>query len=277
MHIFQVLLVTILACSEVILVTPSSERAQISVVTLPELKNSAFPGQRRSLRSDKSVGAEDQDLEEKGFIKYLKVQWWLETGKSDDHVRKVLKLNGLDDATMKTRPNYKYYEYFARKSVDYELSKWFQKQYTTFNVWTKLGFQDVTLKTSDDLLKLLNTANGKIYKRYVNGVDYRARKSLYAGYKPSISIDSYATEAEMIARTTIMANAEKNEAVAKVLLGLTVPGKPFSTLKNDALQKHRGYTYFEYYEGLRGLKVSDKKNFEKLFQTLKTRNAATTA
>ncbi|POM74542.1 Secreted RxLR effector peptide protein [Phytophthora palmivora] len=277
MSIVRVLLITFLACGNAIFTASSSEQPAISALTWSEQSYSVLAGEQRSLRIDKAGNAADETSEEKSFLTYTKVRWWLETGKSDDYVRKALKLNGLDDATMKTRKNYRYYEYFARKSLDYQIHNWIRQEYTTFNIWTEMGFHDVVLKTSDDLVKLMSTANGNIYKQYVNKADFYADASLKAGYKPPISMDSYATEAEKIARTTIMANAHTKDAVAKVLLGLTVPGKPMMTLQGDALKKHRGYQYFEYFQNLKSLDTKDKQyaeKYEALFQKLKSLNAA---
>ncbi|POM76756.1 Secreted RxLR effector peptide protein [Phytophthora palmivora] len=275
MSIIRVLLITFLACGNAIFTASSSE--QPATLTGSEQSYSVLAGEQRSLRVDKADLPADETSEEKSFLAYTKVRWWLETGKSDDYVRKALKLNGLDDATMKTRKNYRYYEYFARKALEYQIYKWLNKKYTTFNIWTEMGFHDVVLKTSDDLVKLLNTANGNTYNQYVKKADFYAGTSLKAGYKPSISMDSYATEAEKIARTTIMANSQTKDAVAKVLLGLTVPGKTMMTLQGDALKKHRGYQYFEYFQNLKALDMKDKQYAEKseaLFQKLKSLNAA---
>ncbi|POM63697.1 Secreted RxLR effector peptide protein [Phytophthora palmivora] len=238
---FQVLLVTVLALLTSRVFSGTTEIGKS--LGLPEK-------QRRLLRTVSSTTAVDESTEEKSLWTRIKVRWWLETGQTDEYVSKALKLDDVDDATLKTKKNYKHYKYFTKKSLDYRINKWLRKDTTTFTVWKELGFSHIT--TVNQLDDIMDIPNFHIYTRYVNDFDTNVERTLVAGYNPpAVMIDPWVSEAEMVMRTTIMAQAGRDDNVAKVLLGMTVPGKPREVLQGDALKEHGAIPYFQMFQKLK--------------------------
>ncbi|EEY53913.1 secreted RxLR effector peptide protein, putative [Phytophthora infestans T30-4] len=215
----------------------------------PQVSLSFLPVQRRSLRTDTTLDSEDnnEDSGERSVWKHVKVRWWLETEKSDDFVRKALKLNGLDDTAMKAHKNYKYYAYFAKKAEDYLFNKWLRNHVPTFEAWKSLNLGKIT--KADQLKEIANTKNFISYSRFVKQYDDNVVSTLNAGYNPPVvAVARGASEAEITARTMIMASARRDDDVAKVLLGLTKPGYPRRVLDGNALTQHDEYKYYQLFK-----------------------------
>ncbi|ETM53105.1 hypothetical protein F442_03511 [Phytophthora nicotianae P10297] len=65
----------------------------------------------RSLRVGKELSDEElYDTEERGFWMKIKMRWWLETGKSDEYVKKALKLDELSENDLTSAKNNKYFK-----------------------------------------------------------------------------------------------------------------------------------------------------------------------
>ncbi|KUF82605.1 hypothetical protein AM587_10004336 [Phytophthora nicotianae] len=212
---------------------------------LPDLPFSSHPAQRRSLRASTAPKVEgiNENSAERGLGKHIKVRWWLESEAPDAYVKKMLKLNGLDNAALKAHKNYKYYAYFARKSEDYLLNKWLRTDITTFDAWKNLKLDRITHR--NQLNQVENTENFRVYSRYVKQFNANVASTLDAGYTPrAVMVARGSTDAEMTARTLIMAKAGIDDKVAKVLLGMTVPGHPTIPLRGNDLMKHVDYKFF---------------------------------
>ncbi|KUF76862.1 hypothetical protein AM587_10007749 [Phytophthora nicotianae] len=238
-----------------------------STLQSPEIRASAHPimfPEERSLRSETTL---NENSEERGNMfktmwKYVKVQLWLETKMSKEYVKTALKLDGLDDADIKTHKNYKYYSYFADKSEEYRLIGWLQKDYTTFDAWHKeLNLNRIT--QANELNKVEATDAFRVYKHYVNMHDTLIVRQMNIGNAPEVVVSRGATAAEMTARTIIMAKAERSDKAAQRLLGLIDPHNSRVLLTGEALTRHVDYQYFKLFRKL-------KKEFTSLnLQTMK--------
>ncbi|KAG6954782.1 hypothetical protein JG687_00011595 [Phytophthora cactorum] len=163
---------------------------------------------------------------------------------SDDYVRKALKLRGLDDAALKAHANYRYYEFFSRKAVEYRLYKQLQRGVPTFEIWKDQGFSRIAKAV--DLKQIVNTMEFKFYERYVKAFHQKVKGDLNAWRDPTaVMVARGATEAEMTARTLILVNSGMKEDYVKALLGMTKPGRPGVLLKGKELENHIDYKYLE--------------------------------
>ncbi|KAE9301504.1 hypothetical protein PF008_g22740 [Phytophthora fragariae] len=105
-------------------------------------------------------------------------------GVFDDYVKEALKLNGLRGEALTKNKNYKAYLYFLKKSEEYMLNKWYRHEYSTYQGWKE---------------------------HYVNNVDFYLFQALKAGYSPPAAMVARgASEAELTARTEIMAEAGRH-------------------------------------------------------------------
>ncbi|KAE8998299.1 hypothetical protein PR003_g19159 [Phytophthora rubi] len=170
--------------------------------------------------------------------------WWLEAEKSDDYVKEALKLNGLRGEALTKNKNYKAYLYFLKKSEEYMLNKWYRHEYSTYQGWKEVGFVKIT--KARDLDKIRNTEQLRVYKHYVNNVDFYLFQALKAGYSPPAAMVARgASEAELTARTEIMAEAGRSVPYAKVALGMTKARYPKRLLYGQALEAHEDFKYFK--------------------------------
>ncbi|KAE9185106.1 hypothetical protein PF004_g23469 [Phytophthora fragariae] len=128
---------------------------------------------------------------------------------TDDYVKEALKLNGLRGEALTKNKNYKAYLYFLKKSEEYMLNKWYRHEYSTYQGWKEVGFVKIT--KARDLDKIRNTEQFRVYKHYVNNVDFYLFQALKAGYSPPAAMVARgASEAELTARTEIMAEAGRH-------------------------------------------------------------------
>ncbi|KAG3001714.1 hypothetical protein JG687_00015262 [Phytophthora cactorum] len=235
-------LIILLASSNAISVANPSKVSTLRSRELSLSSHPIVPGQRRSLRVDTKFDVEGENSAERGVWTYAKALWWAETGKSDAYVRKVLKLNDLDDAARKSN---KYYAYFVDRTEWYQIVKWLQNDFTTFQVWKTLKLDKITkYQQLDDIL---DTDAFRLYMRYVKHFNRGVVSKLKNGYKPDgVMVERGASDAEMWVRALIMAQAGMKDEYAQVLLGLTIPDRFVNKLlKGDALKAHPDYKYFK--------------------------------
>ncbi|ETP29589.1 hypothetical protein F442_21296, partial [Phytophthora nicotianae P10297] len=202
---------------------------------------------RRSLRSDSSAPVNNESSTERSALQWVKVRIWLEFGASDKYVKKALKLRGLDDAALKVQANYRYYDYFTKKALEYRLYKQLQRDVPTFAIWKELRFRDITKAVQ--LQSIVNTMEFKFYERYVQAFHKRVKADYNAMRDPTgVIVARGATEAEMTARTLILVNSRMDEAYAQALLGMTKPGRPGMLLKGKQLEDHVDYEYLQLFQ-----------------------------
>jgi hypothetical protein len=236
--------VLVVALAALLATTDALAASQRSTLGLPELPLSGHlagdgANKARSLRTDKAD-------EERGVWKHVKVRWWLETEKSDEYVKKALKLNDLKGTLLTSNKNYKYYKYFVKKSEEYLRNKWLRNDLTTYQAWEKVGLKN--FRSLDDLEKAKTTDAFQVYSRYVNEFDDNVLYTLKAGYRPpALMVSRTAPAAEMRARTEIMAKADRSDYYAKLALGMTETGKPKTVLEGTVLTGHKDYKYFTFF------------------------------
>ncbi|OWZ14409.1 RxLR effector protein [Phytophthora megakarya] len=213
---------------------------------------SYYTFEQRSLRNSEVYDTVDEITDNRSLLKWTKVLFWLEADKTDEYVLRALKLNGMNEATMKLKKNYKYYKYFARKSVEYRINKWVRRRMTTWDVWKELGLhKKVVYRSQLDSIK--RTPEYNIYVRYVNAFDSNVKESRKAGQSIHFTMVSRgASDAEMYARIRIMAYNLTDDKNAKILLGLTDRSKGYTVvLKGIALTEHEEYHWFKLFMELR--------------------------
>ncbi|KAE9237513.1 hypothetical protein PF005_g642 [Phytophthora fragariae] len=226
-----------------------NEPAKGSTLALPLPSRSIVgrdgaPG--RSLRAGNAIDTEDESTEDRAFLTNVKVRWWLEAEKSDDYVKKALKLDGLKGEALTTNKNYKAFRYFVKKAEGYRLSKWYRHEYNTYQAWKEMGFVKIT--KASDLGKIRNTDQFRVYKRYVNTLDSQLLWRLEQGMNPpAVFVTRGPSEAELTARTEIMAEAGRSVAYAKVALGMREAPHPnkLKLLYGPALEAHEDFKFFK--------------------------------
>ncbi|KAG6609597.1 putative secreted RxLR effector protein [Phytophthora cinnamomi] len=237
MRLQQALLVVIAAVSVSTIPLSAAKETETSTLEFPASGRSTstfFDATNgRSLRVGKVTDTGDESAEDRGLWSSIKVRWWLELEKSDDQVKKALKLDGLEGAALTSHKNYNTYMKFAKKAVGYRVNKWYRKKYTTFQVWEEQGLGHVT--HASQLGTIWNTEKFKVYERYVNYFDTNVLRTMKAGYgPPKLMLSRGATEAEMAARTLIMVRAGRPAKYAKLALGMTVSTYPRLVLMSGA-------------------------------------------
>eukprot|EP00644_Phytophthora_capsici_P004939 jgi/Phyca11/538116/estExt2_Genewise1Plus.C_PHYCAscaffold_10381 len=114
----------------------------------------------RSLRIAADTGLE-QD-EERGslitkirttFSKKAKVDEWAKAEKSDDFVRKALKMENVADNNLWATKNYPLYLRFLEKAEAAKIKNWLIGDVSTYGAWAKLG-----LNSLDDMDKAKRAA-----------------------------------------------------------------------------------------------------------------------
>ncbi|KAK1943328.1 hypothetical protein P3T76_004724 [Phytophthora citrophthora] len=207
----------------------------------------------RSLRIATGIGLE-QD-EERGLItkirtalsKKAKVDAWAKADKSDDFVRKALKMDGVADNNLWATKNYPLYLRFLEKAEAKKIKDWVVSDVTTYNVWVKLGLGSV-----DDIKKAKSTAGFKTYEKFVNQYDDQWF-ALWKKSKKPAPVATATSPTEMNARMDILAAANRGDDYAKQVLGM-------ANLKEEALVSHANFRYFEHYKRVvKDLKAGDKK------------------
>ncbi|KAE8994420.1 hypothetical protein PR003_g20433 [Phytophthora rubi] len=241
-----VVVVFFLSSTAALSTVTESEQAKGLTLALP-LSDRSIVGHDgatgRSLQARKIIDTEDESTEDRDLWTNIKVRWWLELGKTDDYVKKALKLNGLKEEALTLNKNYKAYRYFVEKSEEYKLNKWYRHEFSTFQGWKEVGFVKIT--KASDLDKIRNTDQFRVYKDYVNYVDHYLDLWLKADNSPPAAmIKRGGSEAELTARTEIMAEAGRSVPYAKVALGMTEARYPKSLLYGEALERHEDFNYF---------------------------------
>ncbi|KAE8974332.1 hypothetical protein PR003_g27260 [Phytophthora rubi] len=249
MRLQQVLLVVVVSfLSSTVALSTATENEQSKGSTLASpLSGRSIVGHDgatgRSLRARNVIDTEDKSTEDRGLWTHVKVRWWLETEKTDDYVKEALKLNGLKGEALTQNKNYKAYQYFVKKSEEYKLNKWYLHEFSTFQGWKEVGFVKIT--KASDLDKIRDTKQFSVYKDYVNYLDNYLFQGLKAGYSPPAAMVRRGTsEAELTARTEIMAEAGRSVPYAKVALGMTDARYPKRVLYGEALERHEDFSYF---------------------------------
>ncbi|KAJ8561598.1 hypothetical protein ON010_g8082 [Phytophthora cinnamomi] len=100
--LFMLVAVSILASSGA--VAKESNRYELSSVTGDSGNNKIL------LRGAKEA---DNDTEDRGLLAWVRLQYWLETGRSKSYVKQSLELEGLEGAALRSAPNFIYYDDFV--------------------------------------------------------------------------------------------------------------------------------------------------------------------
>ncbi|OWZ14468.1 RxLR effector protein [Phytophthora megakarya] len=144
--------------------------------------------------------------------KWASTMWWLETGKTDDYIKKTLKLDGLTGTALKSAPNYAYYEHFLYTREGYMLENWLKKGYSTKEIWARYKLDDVPLT-------LLKDKDGfKTYLRYATMEDDKIFK--LKKQDKDVEIDESNTASEMIAKVDMWVSLDRPSWYVKAMLDL---------------------------------------------------------
>ncbi|KAL4150209.1 hypothetical protein PRNP1_009613 [Phytophthora ramorum] len=190
----------------------------------------------RLLRKADAAKANAIDTEERGILSSIKnwgkMEYWLAAGKSDDQVKKALKMEGLTGAALKAHPNYKKLEKFWYKREGREMDAYVRQGMSTEYVWGKLGLArmgETQRKNSDEL---------KSYVRYATKYDDEIW--FYRNTGVEVPIYYGGSAAEMKVKLQIWAKAKRKKWYVKDMLGLS----GMSTAKQKADPNNKYYLEF---------------------------------
>ncbi|OWZ18212.1 RxLR effector protein [Phytophthora megakarya] len=140
---------------------------------------------------------------------------WAEAGKSDDFVKKQLKLRGLSGDALKAHKNYNYFERFEGRRDVIRLERWMTTEASTYSVWTQQGLGYIN--TWDDLKKAMDTDAFKLYMSYGKYFDTIAHLNM--AIKPVPVIGSDASWMEKVVRILSWKHTDKPEEYVMKILG----------------------------------------------------------
>ncbi|KAH7491145.1 Secreted RxLR effector protein [Phytophthora ramorum] len=191
--------------------TVTAEKSTRSSITT----NVAY-GRGRLLRKADAAKANAIDTEERGIWSSIKswgkMQYWLAVGKSDDQVKKALKMEGLTGAALKAHPNYKKLEKFWYKREGREMDAYVRQGMSTEYVWGNLGLEMMSesqRKSTDEFRR---------YMRYATKYDDDIWLHKNSIAEPKIHYGGSA--AEMKVKVQIWANAKRDNGYVKEMLRL---------------------------------------------------------
>ncbi|KAL4150180.1 hypothetical protein PRNP1_009585 [Phytophthora ramorum] len=222
----------------------SSHRVPTSSITSLDAEHK-FPANyftvdgRRSLRASKSIDDEERVIP--AISKWMKTTFWLNAGKSDEHVRKTLGLEGLSGAALKASPNYAYYEHFLYALEGRKLDDMLSREVSTQSVWNENKLDDILaaqLKDSDGF---------KTYARYVTMYDDKMIS--LRNKDKDVNLEFGGSTAEKNAKVEIWISAERPSWYVRKVLNLDVRSK-------NARQGSENYKYYKnFLHGIEGRKM----------------------
>ncbi|KAH7489213.1 Secreted RxLR effector protein [Phytophthora ramorum] len=180
------------------------------------------------------------DEEERGILTGVKMAvkttYWAQMQKSEDFVKKALKLDGLTKGAMKANPKYKYYQKYVYKAQGVEMDNWAFNEVNPTTIWNKLGLgtMSVAQREGSDALK--------IYARYARKYDSVVYHSGYKAYTPS-------TDAEMDVLLRVWAQADRSTDYVRKRLGI-YSNVIVARSDYEKLDKFKSYKGQNLYQGL---------------------------
>ncbi|KAL4128755.1 hypothetical protein PRIC2_007737 [Phytophthora ramorum] len=213
-HVYYTLLATVLAFlvnSDTLAIAAEPSQTKISGVTALD---ALLDG--RQLR-----GAEtgSPDVEERGvdaLVKWAKVKYWAQVGKSDEYVKQSLGLERLTGNALTASPAFKYYQEYLRKTGGPKLIKWLHHEENgrpTHEVWKRLGLEDMPAAERE------GSQEFKTYVRYATMYDDQLHQRLDSGAEPMVIVGSMYPD-EMIEKIGIWAKKKRSNSYVKRMLGL---------------------------------------------------------
>ncbi|KAL4094187.1 hypothetical protein PRIC1_009850 [Phytophthora ramorum] len=192
----------------------------ITVAAEKSTRSSSIPdvgyNRGRLLRKTDTAKANAIDTEERGIWSSIKnwgkMDYWLTVGKSDDEVKKALKMDGLTGAALKAHPNYKQLEKFMYKREGRDMDNWLAEGMSTKDVWNDLGLAGMSKaqrKNSDEL---------RAYVRYATKYDNAIWNHKNSIFQPPVEYGG--SPAEMHVNVQIWAKANRKKWYVKEMLGL---------------------------------------------------------
>ncbi|KAL4150216.1 hypothetical protein PRNP1_009620 [Phytophthora ramorum] len=190
----------------------------------------------RLLRKADADTANTIDTEERGVWSSVKnwgkMEYWLAVGKSDDEVKKALKMETLTGAALKAHPNYKQLEKFMYKREGRAMDGWVAHGTPTRTLWylLELGkMNEVQRKSSDEL---------RMYVRYATKYDNAIWNHKNSMFQPPIEYGG--SRAEMNVKVQIWAKAKRESWYVEEMLGLD----GLSKVKRKANPNNKYYLEF---------------------------------
>ncbi|POM69181.1 Secreted RxLR effector peptide protein [Phytophthora palmivora] len=205
----------------------------------PVFSSVATVNNPRLLRETKLTYNEERMVDT--FLKSMRTSFWLETGKSDEYVKKTLELDNLSEAALKSAPNYQYYEHFLFTREGRMLDEWLLKGIPTREVWTRYNLEGVLVA------QLKDNDGFKTYLRYATMEDDKIFK--LKSQDKDVTIDYSATPGELNAKVDMWVSLERPSWYVKKMLNL-------DRRSYDAFRKSANYKLYEKYEyGIEGRKL----------------------
>ncbi|KAL4123543.1 hypothetical protein PRIC2_009396 [Phytophthora ramorum] len=137
----------------------------------------------------------------------VKTTYWAQMQKSDDFVKKALKLDGLAEGAVKASPKYKDYQKYVYKAEGVKMDNWALDEVNPTTIWNRLGLGGMSAAQREKSPALKN------YVRYANKYDSKVCNRGYEAYIPS-------TDAEMDILLRVWARADRSESYVLKRLGI---------------------------------------------------------
>ncbi|OWZ07700.1 RxLR effector protein [Phytophthora megakarya] len=164
----------------------------------------------RSLRIHKPIDDEERMFQV--ISKWATTTWWLETGKTDDYIKKTLGLEGLWGSALKSAPNYMYYEHFLETREGYILKNLLKREYPTKDIWAMYNLENVPST------QLKEKEGFKTYLRYAIMEDDKIFK--LKSQDKDVVIDTSNTTPEMVAKVDMWVSLGRPKWYVKTMLNL---------------------------------------------------------
>ncbi|KAG2761177.1 hypothetical protein JG687_00016580 [Phytophthora cactorum] len=164
----------------------------------------------RSLRVAQSTFDEERIIPE--LTKWFRTTYWLNSGKTDEYVKKALGLDNLSGATLKSAPNYVYYEHFLDALEGRVLKSWLAEGKSTKSVWADYKLEDIPTA------QLKDNEGFKTYLRYAIMEDNYIFK--LKSNDQLVKVDYSGTRAEMNAKVDMWISLKRPNWYVKKMLNL---------------------------------------------------------
>ncbi|KAL4150257.1 hypothetical protein PRNP1_009661 [Phytophthora ramorum] len=174
---------------------------------------------REENRTRRLRGSTSPDEEERGLLMSIKMAvkttYLAGTGKSDDIVKKALKLDELTLPAMRASPNYKFYLQYLHKADGIKMDKLLSHKTSPTRVWIKFGLQQM------DRDERFGHYFFKAYLRYATKYDNKVYHNGYPPHRPW-------SDAEMDALLMVWAKARRPDSYVLKRLGFNKMNKNYS-------------------------------------------------
>ncbi|GMF24645.1 unnamed protein product [Phytophthora lilii] len=245
MRVANVLLVIVLALLANFAKAHPTKISRVSSYDSPTYQTD----REKSLRVAATIESDSTSSEDRGglqsLVAWARTNYWIETGKTDEYVKKALGLENVSGAALKSAPNYFYYEHF-RQTIEWrKLDAWLRNKIPSQLVWKKLNLKDIPAAERVD------NDDYKMFVRYVKMEDDNF--FYYKNNDIDIKIKYGGSPEEMAIKLDVWVEAKRPNWYVQKMLNLDFRSR-------NALRKSEYYPYYQEFLKMTGqLKELPKK------------------